>query len=163
MTEIPEHLLQRSRERRQALGLQSESPQAGAPAATPAAVEPAPAPARAVEPAAPAVPAPVVTQELPPPAPVAAPPRGPHKTKVPAWVMPVLVALPLWAFLYPGAFGSHKKVVVEDPLVIGQQVSRLTLRAFQFDRHRRYPLLRALWRVVGSRLLDRRLQSNFWC
>jgi mono/diheme cytochrome c family protein len=36
--------------------------------------------------------------------------------------MPVLVALPLWAFLYPGAFGNHKKVAVLDPLVVGQQV-----------------------------------------
>jgi len=36
--------------------------------------------------------------------------------------MPVLVALPLWAALYPGAFGNHKKAVSTDPLVIGQQV-----------------------------------------
>ena len=50
-----------------------------------------------------------------------APPRGPHKSKVPIWVMPVLIAIPLWAFLYPGAFTSHKKAVVTDPLVLGQQ------------------------------------------
>jgi mono/diheme cytochrome c family protein len=50
------------------------------------------------------------------------PPKGPHKTKVPLWVLPVLAALPLWAALYPGAFGNHKKVATTDPLVIGNTV-----------------------------------------
>jgi mono/diheme cytochrome c family protein len=36
--------------------------------------------------------------------------------------MPVLVALPLWAFLYPGAFGNHHKAAATDPLTIGNQV-----------------------------------------
>jgi mono/diheme cytochrome c family protein len=36
--------------------------------------------------------------------------------------MPVLIAIPLWAFLYPNAFTTHKKATVIDPLVIGQQV-----------------------------------------
>ena len=36
--------------------------------------------------------------------------------------MPVLVALPLWAALYPGAFGNHQKAGTTDPLVIGEQV-----------------------------------------
>jgi mono/diheme cytochrome c family protein len=49
-------------------------------------------------------------------------PKGPHKTKVPLWVMPVLVAIPLWAFLFPGAFGNHKKVTTSDPLTIGSEV-----------------------------------------
>jgi mono/diheme cytochrome c family protein len=50
------------------------------------------------------------------------PPKGPHKTKVPLWVLPVLAALPLWAALYPGAFGNHKKASTTDPLVIGNRV-----------------------------------------
>ena len=125
MTEIPEHLLQRSRERRKALGLLSEGGEGGeaaAPAA-PAAIAAAPArptPGTEVEPAA-AARTPEVIEEAPVFVPEP-PPRGPHKVKVPVWVMPVLVALPLWAFLYPGAFNSHKKTVVLDPLVVGQQV-----------------------------------------
>ena len=71
MTEIPEHLLKRSRERRQALGLSSEGGEAGsdAPAASadaPATTTPAaaPAPAARATPPTPAAP--------PPPKPVPA-------------------------------------------------------------------------------------------
>ncbi len=129
MTEIPEHLLRRSRERRAALGLGSEGgeAEAAAPAAAPGAgtrpAEPStstevqPAAASGAPPAAPAV-----VEEEPTPAPTYIAPRGPHKSKVPLWVMPVLVALPLWAALYPGAFGNHKKVNSTDPLVVGNQV-----------------------------------------
>jgi mono/diheme cytochrome c family protein len=128
LTEIPEHLLQRSRERRKALGLLSEGGEGGeAPApATPAPAEPAavgparPSPGAEIEPAA--RPGPVAVAEEQPTVTYQPPPRGPHKTRVPVWVMPVLVALPLWAFLYPGAFGNHKKTAVVDPLVVGQQV-----------------------------------------
>jgi mono/diheme cytochrome c family protein len=125
LTEIPEHLLQRSRERRKALGLLSEGGEGGesAPAPAPARSEPAAGPGRGpgteVEPAA-APAAPAVVEEAPAVV-FEPPPRGPHKVKVPVWVMPVLVALPLWAFLYPGAFGNHKKAVVVDPLTVGQQ------------------------------------------
>ena len=125
MTEIPEHLLRRSRERRAALGLSSG--EGGEPAesgtSTPAVTE-APTPARAAASTEVATtaeaPVPAVMEE---PAPTyIAPPRGPHKTRVPYWVMPVLIAIPLWAFLYPAAFTSHKKAVVTDPLVLGQQI-----------------------------------------
>ena len=125
MTEIPEHLLRRSRERRAALGLSSG--EGGEPAesgtTTPAVTE-APTPARAAASTEVATtaeaPVPAVMEE---PAPTyIAPPRGPHKTRVPYWVMPVLIAIPLWAFLYPAAFTSHKQAVVTDPLVLGQQI-----------------------------------------
>jgi mono/diheme cytochrome c family protein len=125
LTEIPEHLLRRSRERRAALGLSSGSGDEPAETGTsPPAVAEAPAPARAVASTEVATtteaPVPAVVEE---PAPTyIAPPRGPHKTKVPIWVMPVLIAIPLWAFLYPAAFTSHKKAVVTDPLVLGQQI-----------------------------------------
>jgi mono/diheme cytochrome c family protein len=126
LTEIPEHLLRRSRERRAALGLSSGSGgEAAEPAGTAApAVAEAPTPARAAASAEVATtaeaPVPAVVEE---PAPTyVAPPRGPHKTKIPLWVMPVLIAIPLWAFLYPAAFTSHKKAVVTDPLVLGQQI-----------------------------------------
>jgi mono/diheme cytochrome c family protein len=126
VTEIPEHLLRRSRERREALGLDGGGggdEGAGAPA--PAAVE---TPAAAVEaPAAAAAPA--VVEEAGVPALVEeeapsylAPARARHK--VPLWVMPVLIGLPLWAALYPGAFSSHQKKVVLTPLQDGANVYR---------------------------------------
>jgi mono/diheme cytochrome c family protein len=125
LTEIPEHLLRRSRERRAALGLSSES---GGESAEPSglaapAVAEAPTPARAAAAEVATTgeaPVPAVVQEAAPT--YVAPPRGPHKTKVPIWVMPVLIAIPLWAFLYPAAFTSHKKAAVTDPLLLGQQI-----------------------------------------
>ena len=127
MTEIPEHLLRRSRERRAALGLGGEEGgSAPAPAAAPAAEAAEPGAGEsaetgsAVEPAAP--PGGVALVEEPAPPPYVAP-VGPHKTKVPIWVMPVLIGLPVWAFLYPGAFGNHTRATAPtDPLVLGQQI-----------------------------------------
>jgi mono/diheme cytochrome c family protein len=81
--------------------------------ATPArAAAPAKAPARIEEPVE--VVAPVIV----------IPPTGPHKLRVPIWVMPVLAAVPLWAFFFPAAFSSHKKAAVTDPITIGTQVYR---------------------------------------
>jgi mono/diheme cytochrome c family protein len=127
LTEIPEHLLRRSRERRAALGLPGaggdEGDSAGGPPAAsagPAETRPARAASTEVAPTA-AASTPAVVEEAPPP-PTYIAPRGPHKTKVPLWVMPVLIALPLWAFLYPGAFGNHHKAASADPLTIGSQV-----------------------------------------
>jgi mono/diheme cytochrome c family protein len=121
LTEIPEHLLRRSRERRAALGLGGEGGDAGAPAAAEAG---APAPARPasteVQPAAAAAAPAVIEESVPVPTYIA--PKGPHKARVPIWVMPVLVALPVWAALFPGAFGNHQKATTTDPLVIGEQV-----------------------------------------
>jgi mono/diheme cytochrome c family protein len=131
LTEIPEHLLRRSRERRAALGLSGGGEgEEAAPSGE------APAPPRATAGAgaggtpstevavpggaAPAVVAPEPAESLPT---YIATPRGPHKTKIPLWVMPVLVAIPLWAFLFPGAFGNHQKPAVStDPIVVGNQV-----------------------------------------
>ena len=101
MTEIPEHLLKRSKERRAAIG-GDEGGAADAPAeasATPAAAASAevaaPAAAAAAVPAEPAAP--------PPPPPVrpevAAALRRP---KIPWYAAPVLLALPLWAYVYQG-------------------------------------------------------------
>lgn len=126
MTEIPEHLLRRSRERRAALGLGGDAGagdsegEAAAAKSEPAAVSAGATPKGAAVAKAPA--APVAVPEVVEPKTYIAPPRGPHKTKVPTWVMPVLIALPLWAFFYPGAFGNHKSAVSTDPLVIGAGV-----------------------------------------
>ena len=107
MTEIPEHLLKRSKERRQSLSGDD------APAASESTqVEKATsaAPAKAV-PAAPSAPPP------PPPDPeyVVAAKR---REKIPFWAMAALSLLPLWAFLYFLAL-QPKEETVEGPMAIG--------------------------------------------
>ncbi|MYB25807.1 MAG: cytochrome c [Acidimicrobiia bacterium] len=101
MTEVPEYLLERSRQRRLELtGEGGEAPAAGAPAAAPA------APARSPPAAAPPrSPLPAVPPAAPPPPP--APPKpwvqaALARNKIPYWVMPVLLFLPIWAFMYIG-------------------------------------------------------------
>jgi mono/diheme cytochrome c family protein len=110
MAQVPEYLLQRSRERRAALGLPpSAGGEAGAPAApaeggeagaaAPAGGVPAttdaPVPAAAAPAAAPAV-------AEPEPEPVYFEPPA-ARSGIPAWVVPVLALLPIWAFAYLGA------------------------------------------------------------
>jgi mono/diheme cytochrome c family protein len=126
VTEIPEHLLRRSRERRAALGQGDggapvastdeggTSESAASPAATPATTQAAAAPAP-VEAAPPAV-----VDE--PPSPMALADQAARRSRVPMWAAPVLVVLPMWAFLYAGAFGERHKAGPVDPLVLGQQV-----------------------------------------
>lgn len=98
MTEIPEHLLQRSRARRAALGLGGDA--GDAPAAAPATTTPkAAAPTEAAAPAAAPAPAPA-------PKPAKIEPRPPYvetalrRKKIPFWVIPVLAALPIWGLMY---------------------------------------------------------------
>ena len=124
MTEIPEHLLQRSRERRAALGLGGG--EGGPPATPPSGSEAAPAAADAGA----SVPAVAAAAEVAvPEVPVGPDPRvekaaAQRRAAVPLWVMPVLIALPFWGFLYVGAFGNRHKTEVVDPLVLGAQVYR---------------------------------------
>jgi mono/diheme cytochrome c family protein len=131
MTEVPEHLLRRSRERREALGLDAggggegaASPPAEAPAAAPAGSS-VPATTAAAEVAAPAAAAvaPVVVEE-PPAEPAYIRLNEKRRSKNPIWVMPVLVGLPLWAFFYAFAFSPPKKAGPVDPVVLGAQVFR---------------------------------------
>lgn len=111
MTEIPEHLLKRSKERRQSLSgdgtpATSESTEVAKSAPT--------APAKAAAPIAPSAPPP------PPPDPayvVAAKERQ----KIPFWAMAALSLLPLWAFIYFLAL-QPKEEVVEGPMAIGEAV-----------------------------------------
>jgi mono/diheme cytochrome c family protein len=101
VTEIPEHLLRRSKERRAALGLpggeggDAAPPPAGDAAgsgeAAPAETAPVAARAARVEPAAPPPPPP------PPPPYVQAAQR---RRRIPFWAMPVIALLPVWAVLY---------------------------------------------------------------
>ncbi len=106
MTEVPEYLLERSRERRAALGLggggTAPAPAGGssgdaAPATSESAAAPADAPAAAPAPAAPSAP----TETLP----TYVAPAGP-RSGIPVWMMPVILILPLWGIVYLGAFGE---------------------------------------------------------
>ncbi len=124
VTEIPEHLLKRSRERRAAIGQggdagASDAPAAesSAPATTAAAATPPPAapsgpPVRAAAPApeAPKAPEPV-------PAYVVA---ATQRRKVPWWAMATLGLMPVLGFMYVRAL-TEAPEVVEGPLGIGAE------------------------------------------
>ncbi|MGI9603371.1 MAG: c-type cytochrome [Acidimicrobiales bacterium] len=97
MTEVPEHLLERSREARARLtgeGGDAPAPAAGEDSgdATPAVVEDTPAVPAEIEPIE-VVPEPVSPM-------VAAAEARP---KIPMWVLPILVVLPIWGFFYAGS------------------------------------------------------------
>jgi mono/diheme cytochrome c family protein len=123
LTEIPEHLLKRSRERRAALGLGGgdagsaasgdEATSAATPASsTPATTSAAPAPAAAV-PAAP------VEAKPEPPKPVPAYVQAAQRRRrVPFWAMPVLAAVPLWGYVFFRTLDPPP--VQNDPLVLGE-------------------------------------------
>jgi mono/diheme cytochrome c family protein len=110
VTEVPEYLLERSRQRRAALGLPGGGAPAGdgggdAPAAATATATAAPAaaaPASGPQPAAATTATAVVTEE---PVPEAAVDSGP-RSGIPVWMMPVLLILPFWAMVYMGAFAE---------------------------------------------------------
>ncbi len=99
MIEVPEHLLRRSAEARARLtGValpesESDVSSSTAPAATAAAVPvptgPVPIPAAAAPPPAPKPVAAYVSAAL-------------HRRRVPVWILPVLLFLPIWAIYYVG-------------------------------------------------------------
>ena len=112
MTEIPEHLLKRSKERRAAIGGE-DAPAEDAPAG--AAVEPAAAASPEV--AAPAVvPEPVVEPPKPVRPEVAA---ALSRRKIPVWALPVLAFLPLWAYVYQATLEPPPKPD-DTPIALGQ-------------------------------------------
>ena len=92
MTEVPEHLLKRSKDRRTSLDGGTPAESDAAPVAASAPVE------KATAAAAPAAVAPAAAPEPVPPYVEAAIKRK----KIPIWVMPVLAFLPLWAVIYIG-------------------------------------------------------------
>ncbi len=110
MVEVPEYLLERSRQRRLELtGSAGESP---APAD-------APAPAQTAAASAPAVAAaPAALPEIPPAPPPPPPPKPKpwiqaalSRNKIPYWVMPVLLFLPIWAYIYVGTLEEPTRAV----------------------------------------------------
>jgi len=129
VVEVPEHLLQRSREARARLtgepadpaaeASQSDSPAvpASAAPAVPAAAPvggPVPIPAAAVAPAPPKPQAPYVSAAL-------------SRRTVPVWVLPVLLFLPFWAFYYVGYLenppASSEGLLAEGELAYAQCAS----------------------------------------
>jgi hypothetical protein len=122
LTEIPEHLLNRSRERRAALGLGGDeagsapAPAAATPAttaaATPAAAAPAAPAGRAAAPAAPAAPKPKPDSVV-----VAAYKR---RRRIPFWAMAALGFLPIWGFMYARAV-TAQPVEAAGPLAVGEE------------------------------------------
>ena len=128
MTEIPEHLLKRSRERRSAIGqgddAAADAPSdaaasSNAPATTSATTTPAAVPAASGPPA-----------RIPAPAPAAPPPPKPEpvyvqaakqRRKIPFWAMATLSLMPLWAFMYVRAV-TEPPEVVEGPLGMGAEI-----------------------------------------
>ncbi|MFZ6005839.1 MAG: c-type cytochrome [Actinomycetota bacterium] len=122
MTEIPEHLLKRSKERRAAIGGEAaasadasaaaEADEGAAAAEAPSAAPAVPAAAAAaVEPAAPHAPKPVRPE-------VAA---ALKRRKIPYWAMPVLAGLPLWAYVYQATL-EPPPAGESDPFVLGEEV-----------------------------------------
>ncbi|MSW21631.1 MAG: c-type cytochrome [Actinobacteria bacterium] len=111
MTEIPEHLLKRSKERRSAMGGEAAEESTGSAPAK-AAAAPAAVPARAEA-----------------PKPVIAPPKvdppyvraAKERRKIPFWAMLPLSLLPLWAWMYVRSVQDHP-VKVEGPVAIGQEL-----------------------------------------
>lgn len=113
MTEIPEHLLKRSKERRAAIGGE-DAPEGDAPAGA------------AVEATAAAAPAEVAPAAMPEP--VAEPPKPVRpevaaalsRRKVPVWAMPILALLPIWAYVYQATL-EPPPAPNDTPLSLGGQ------------------------------------------
>src|SRR5947209_7122337 len=123
LAEVPDYLLQRSRERRAALGAGGagggptpSSGDTGGGEPAPAAAAESPAVAEAAAPAVEAA-LPAVIEEAPPP-----PPLPTSRTGIPGWMLPVLVALPFWAIVYMGAFGTVKSGAAPTGPALGAQV-----------------------------------------
>ncbi len=133
MTEIPEHLLKRSRERRSAIGQGDDAaPSDGAPSTTPATTTSS-APATTASSGTAAAGVPAATGPAPrtaAPAPTAPPPPAPdpvyvqaakQRKKIPYWAMATLSLMPIWGFMYVRAV-TQPPTVVEGPLGIGAEV-----------------------------------------
>jgi mono/diheme cytochrome c family protein len=124
VTEIPEHLLKRSRERREAIGQGGDAPGdataaptaavAKSASATPAAAPPPSGPAprtAASEPAAPKPPKPDPQYVV----------AAKQRRKVPFWAMATLSLMPVWGFMYVRALKPSAEVS-EGPVAAGAEI-----------------------------------------
>jgi hypothetical protein len=125
VTEIPEHLLKRSRDRRAALGLGGgESGGEQPPGEQPAAAA-TPVTTGATEPAAPSGPAPrkAAAAAAPPPPPPPDPPyvaAAKARPKIPYWAVGALSLLPIWIFMYVRSLTSEPEAAA-GPLGVGAE------------------------------------------
>jgi mono/diheme cytochrome c family protein len=122
VTEIPEHLLKRSQERRAAMG-GGGAGDAGGGDSGDAASTPESAPSTAVTPAA-SAPAAATPTEVVPAAPEPVAPyveAALRRKRVPLWALPVLAALPVWAFVYAATL-EPPSLGESDPLTFGAAV-----------------------------------------
>lgn len=104
MTEIPEHLLKRSKDRQQSGTTPSDAVATTAPVEKPAVTN---KPAAQLAPPTPPDPTYVTAAKT--------------RKKIPFWAMATLSLLPLWAFLYVAALRPQEKVV-QGPLAAGAAV-----------------------------------------
>ena len=118
MTEIPEHLLKRSRERREAAGLPTEGGAAGGASTSSSPAPVAATPAKAAATPAPAAPKAAAPKPKPVPAYVQA---AQTRRKMPFWAMGALSLVPVWGFLYVRGLTPETEVV-EGPMGIGAEV-----------------------------------------
>lgn len=116
MTEIPEHLLKRSKERRGALDGSGVASASNVPASAPSKQSDASV-TNAIESTVPSTPA----NSLPPPPDPAYVVAAKSRKKIPFWAMAALSLLPLWAFIYVLALSPQEKAV-EGPLAVGAGV-----------------------------------------
>jgi mono/diheme cytochrome c family protein len=126
VTEVPEHLLRRSRERRAALGLGGGDEGGETPASEEQPAAPATTGETAPAAAAPSGP-PGRQPPSPPPAPPPPKPDPPYiaaaktRPKIPIWALAALSLMPIWAFMYVRALTAPPEVA-SGPLGIGAEV-----------------------------------------
>lgn len=122
MTEIPEHLLKRSRERRSALTDEGGDGASDDKPATTASAAPAPAASAPATPAGPqprgAAPVPDAPEPPKPDSVVVAAYK--KRRRIPAWAMLGLALLPMWMFLYVKSV-TTQPVEAAGPLAVGEE------------------------------------------
>jgi hypothetical protein len=119
LTEVPEHLLKRSQDRRAALGLGGGGDAGGGAAPAPSASTEVAAATSAAPAAAAAAPVPEVVKE---PEPVPAYVQASlNRKRIPIWAMPVLAFLPVWAIIYAQTLSPPPKTELSQ-LDLGAQI-----------------------------------------
>ncbi len=117
MTEIPEHLLKRSKAAKSGKSGDGGGAESAAPAESSA---PVAASAAAPAAAAPAANLPNLDPPAPPPKPVPAYVQAAQaRKKIPVWVLPVIAALPIWALSFAGTMQQPES---EDILLIDAEL-----------------------------------------